>query len=116
MKKTRITYWMFGAFALLTTGLLVQPATAQTQITDPETITKILKGFQISPVPINMQGKDPNLVGYGSYLVNAAASCNDCHSNGATTEYVAPGIPYFGQQPTKVNPAVYLGGGNDFGA
>jgi hypothetical protein len=71
MKETRITYLMFGAFALFMT------ANAQTQITDPETITKILKGFQISPVPINMQGKDPNLVGYGSYLVNAAGSCND---------------------------------------
>jgi hypothetical protein len=113
---SRTTYLMFGAFALLMTGLAVEPARAQTQITDPETIAKILKGFQISPVPINMQGKDPNLVGYGSYLVNAAGSCNDCHSAGATTEYVAPGIPYFGQQPTKVNPAVYLGGGDDFGA
>ena len=113
---SRTTYLMFGACALLMTGLAVEPASAQTQITDPETITKILKGFQISPVPINMQGKDPNLVGYGSYLVNAAGSCNDCHSAGAATEYAAPGIPYFGQQPTKVNPAVYMGGGNDFGA
>jgi hypothetical protein len=81
---------MFGAFTLLMTRLVVEPANAQTQITDPETITKILKGFQISPVPINMQDKDPNLVGYGSYLVNAAGSCNDCHSAGAATEYAAP--------------------------
>jgi hypothetical protein len=113
---TRLLLGASGACAVLFTGLLLEPASAQTQVTDPETITKILKGFQISPVPINMQGKDPDLVGYGSYLVNAVGSCNDCHSAGATTEYVAPGIPYFGQQPTKVNPAVYMGGGNDFGA
>ena len=63
-----------------------------------------------------MTGKDPNLVGYGSYLVNASGDCNGCHSDGTTTQYAKGGNPYFGQQSNRVNPATYLGGGRDFGA
>jgi hypothetical protein len=82
---------------------------------DPETQAKILKGFQIAPVPLNMVGRDPALVGFGSYLVNATGDCNGCHSAGPETEYATGGNPYFGQRAT-VNPATYLGGGDDFGA
>jgi hypothetical protein len=41
------------------------------------------QGFAASPIPrdkLNLRGKDPALVGLGSYLVNAAADCNGCHS------------------------------------
>src|ERR1019366_4999166 len=72
-------------------------------------------GLAITPVKLNLKGKDRDLVGLGSYIVNAQASCNDCHTLSAQAEYSFPGIPYFGQKPTIVNPAVYLGGGNDFG-
>ena len=82
-----------------------------TPLVDP---AKALRGFQIAPVPLNMQGRDPYLVGYGSYLVNAVADCNGCHSAGPPTEFVAGGNPYFGQK-TIINPATYLGGGRDFG-
>ena len=37
-------------------------------------------GFSICPVKLNLQGKDPNVVGLGSYIVNAQAGCNDCHT------------------------------------
>lgn len=43
----------------------------------------IQQGFAISPIPkdqLRMAGKDPDLVGLGAYLVNAAADCNGCHS------------------------------------
>ena len=76
---------------------------------------KILKGFQVAPVPLNMVGKDPTMVGYGSYLVNVVGDCNGCHSAGPATEFSAGGNPYLGQH-TTVNPATYLGGGRDFGA
>jgi hypothetical protein len=82
---------------------------------DPDMVAKILKGFQVAPVPLNMVGKDPSLVGYGSYLVNAAGDCNGCHSAGPQTEYAPGGNPFF-SQAAKVNPATYLGGGRDFGA
>jgi len=76
--------------------------------------SKVQKGFQIAPVPLNLKGKDHELVGLGSYIVNAQADCNGCHSAGPQTEFLRGGNPYFGQ-PAKINPATYLGGGNDFG-
>jgi len=71
-------------------------------------------GFEIAPVPLNLEGKDRALVGLGSYIVNAQGDCNGCHSAGPATEFLRGGNPYFGQ-PTKINPATYLGGGRDFG-
>jgi hypothetical protein len=62
-----------------------------------------------------MKGLNPDLVGIGSYIVNAQADCNGCHTTNPATEYLDPGTPYFNQHPTKVNLATYLAGGNDFG-
>ena len=71
-------------------------------------------GFEIAPVPLNLEGRDRRAVGLGSYLVNAGGGCNDCHSAGPQTQFVPGHNPYFGQ-PATVNPATYLGGGNNFG-
>lgn len=38
------------------------------------------QGQKVNPVPLNMQGKDPDLVYLGSYLVNVQLTCNDCHT------------------------------------
>jgi len=76
--------------------------------------SKIQRGFEIAPVPLNLDGKNRELVGLGSYIVNAQADCNGCHSAGPQTEFARGGNPYFGQ-PEKINPATYLGGGRDFG-
>src|SRR5258708_5950148 len=86
---------------------------AQTATIDP---VKVQKGLAIAPVPQNTQGKDMNLVGYGSYLVNAVADCNGCHSAGPQTEFAMGGNPYLGQHPTVFNTKTYLAGGRDFGA
>lgn len=75
---------------------------------------RIEQGFDIAPVPLNLDNKNRDLVGLGSYLVNAVTPCNDCHSAGPATQYAKGGNPYFGQ-PKMVNPATYLGGGRDFG-
>jgi hypothetical protein len=79
----------------------------------------IAKGFEIAPVHLNLAGKDPNLVGLGSYLVNAVGDCNGCHSSGAPPLGIYPFVtgknPYF-NQPEKVDPMVYLNGGANFGA
>ena len=82
---------------------------------DDDRESRIKIGFRIAPVPLNLKGKDCRLVGYGSYLVNAVADCNGCHSAGPPTEYLPTGNPYFGHHTQKVNPATYLGGGRDFG-
>jgi hypothetical protein len=71
-------------------------------------------GLEIAPVPLKLDKHDWRTVGLGSYLVNSIGACNDCHSAGPQTQYLPGGNPYFGQ-PTKTNPATYLGGGNDFG-
>ena len=77
-------------------------------------------GLAVAPVTLNMAGKDQDLVGLGSYIVNVTGDCNGCHSHGPATEYVLPnGNPYLRQPPfdgtTRVNPSTYLGGGRDFG-
>ena len=71
-------------------------------------------GFLIAPVPLKLTGKNRALVGLGSYLINAVAGCNGCHSAGPATQYIRGGNPYFGQAATT-NAATYLGGGRDFG-
>lgn len=91
--------------------LVATPASGQSTF-DP---AKVLKGMEAAPVPLNTTGKDPTLLGYGSYLVNGVADCNGCHSAGPPTQYSPGGSPYQGQQAV-VNPATYLGGGRDFGA
>lgn len=98
-------------FLLLASTVVGQTTVSQTPL-DP---VKVQQGMQIAPVKLNMQNLDPNLVGYGSYLVNAGGNCNGCHSDGTATQYAKGGNPYFGQNAV-VNPATYLGGGRDFGA
>ena len=76
--------------------------------------SKVQQGFDAAPVPLNLDGKDLGLVGMGSFIVNIGSGCNGCHSNGPATQYSPGGNPYFGQ-PKMTNPALYLGGGRDFG-
>lgn len=77
--------------------------------------SKIQQGFEIAPVPLNLQGKNRELVGLGSYLVNGAGDCNACHNAGpGNNQFLPGGNPFFGQ-PKKINPATYLGGGRNFG-
>jgi hypothetical protein len=74
-------------------------------------IARVLQGFRITPVHLDLRGKDFVFVGLGSYLVNAAGGCNDCHTN---PPYAAGGNPFMGQ-PKRVNAANYLAGGTPFG-
>jgi hypothetical protein len=74
-------------------------------------------GFEIAPVPLNLEGKNRDLVGLGSFIVNAPGECNGCHTAGGPPNfnYANGGNPYFGQ-PQKIDPSTYLAGGTDFGA
>jgi hypothetical protein len=42
--------------------------------------SEIQRGFQIAPVTLNLSGKNPSLVGLGSYLVNGPGDCIGCHT------------------------------------
>ncbi len=75
-------------------------------------------GLRIAPSFINMQGKDPTLVGLGSFIVNGQADCNGCHGSDPAHEFLVPGNPYFLpplNRPVRYNQATYLNGGHNFG-
>lgn len=76
--------------------------------------SRVMIGLAAAPFPLHMAGKNPALVGLGSYYVNVVGDCDGCHSAGPPTEYVRGGNPYM-NQPKMVNPATYLGGGRNFG-
>jgi hypothetical protein len=101
--------------AIITAGKLIHSPHVQARNDDDEHDSRIEQGFDIAPVALKLEGKNRALVGLGSYLVNAVAICNDCHSAGPQTQFAPGGNPFFGQ-PTKINPATYLGGNQDFGA
>lgn len=73
--------------------------------------SRVLRGFKIAPVPLELRGLNPALVGLGSYIVNAQGGCNDCHTS---PSYAAGGDPFLGQ-PEQINKARYLAGGVPFG-
>jgi hypothetical protein len=75
--------------------------------------SKIQQGFAIAPVPLDLHGKNPALVGLGSYFVNAQSFCNGCHST-SVIEWVPGGNPFLGE-PEQIDPARYLIGGRQFG-
>ena len=95
-------------------GMLIRSPRVHADDNDQQ--AKIRIGFQIAPVKLNLAGKDPALVGLGSYLVNAANDCNACHNIGGPPnfEYFPGGNPYFGQRQV-IDPRTYLGGGKNFG-
>jgi len=76
---------------------------------DNDSESQIQRGFQISPVPLDLKGKNRALVGLGSHIVNTSG-CNDCHTN---PSYAAGGNPFAGQ-PEQINTAQFLAGGRLF--
>jgi hypothetical protein len=101
----------FVAIVLL--GMSIKPPRAHAD--DDDTNSRVKIGFAIAPVPLNLEHKNRALVGLGSYIMNAASDCNSCHTLSPVAEFLPGANPYLGQHPAKVNPAVYLGGGQDFG-
>lgn len=104
-----------GAIALCAAGIIAGSipssprAVAQTGLD-----ARVIIGLNAVPFQLNMAGKNPALVGLGSYYVNVVGDCDGCHSAGPPTEYARGGNPYF-NQPKVVNLATYLGGGRNFG-
>ncbi len=108
--------------AIIVVGTLISSPRGQAEGRGDDDDSKIEQGFAIAPVHLNLAGRDRELVGLGSYIVNAKADCNGCHTMDPSTEYTGTGNPYLLRPPggpfsgkTRVNPATYLGGGQDFG-
>jgi len=76
-------------------------------------------GKQIAPVPLNVAGKNPDIVYLGSYVVNAIGGCNDCHTcpsyKGINPFQTGGGALGPVNTPGPVNAANYLAGGTRFG-
>jgi hypothetical protein len=86
---------------------------------DDEKQLEVQIGFAISPIPLNsldLKGKDPELVGLGSYIVNAQGGCNDCHSCPSYAPGHNPFPPLVGVSGDgKINSTNFLAGGVPFG-
>jgi len=74
--------------------------------------SQVRRGFQIVPagVFLNLHGKNRELVGLGSYIVNTTG-CNDCHTY---PSYLKGGDPFLGQAEV-INFPQYMTGGRQFG-
>lgn len=71
---------------------------------------RVIRGFALAPVPLDLSSRNPALVGLGSYLAHVHA-CSGCHTNPA---FAPGGDPYLGQ-PEAVNEDGYMAGGRSFG-
>ena len=79
---------------------------------DNDSESKIKRGFEIAPVPLNLTGKNRALVGLGSYIVNATGDCNGCHhATLSASSPFAPGHDPYAGEPKQVEQAGYLAGG-----
>src|SRR5688572_5711779 len=105
--------WLILALLGVVCALPVLDKTAAAQPVNPPDSEqeRIVRGFLISPVRLKLRGRDRNLIGLGSYIVNAQGGCNDCHT---APPYAEGGDPFMGQ-PEKINAARYLAGGTEFG-
>jgi hypothetical protein len=73
--------------------------------------SRVQRGFALAPVPLNLRHKNRDLVGLGSYIVNAQGGCNDCHT---CPPYTPDHDPFAGGDGHP-NAANYLAGGTPFG-
>ena len=81
------------------TGILIRSPHGRAQDGGDDSL-RIKQGFQIAPVKLNLAGKSPDqvdLVGLGSYWVNAVSDCNFCHTSGGPPDFnfLARHNPYF---------------------
>jgi len=122
-----LTACVIFAVSLVTAQESAQPATPQetpqsetTLLQQREQLSRglgaaerdrIVRGYAVSPVRLDLRGKDRALVGLGSYIVNAQGGCNDCHTN---PPFAEGGDPFAGQ-PKQINAEGYLAGGTAFG-
>ena len=104
MEKTLATSMLLGGAALVLMMVNIGKGNARGN-DDFERRAAI--GLRIAPLPLNLEGRDADLVGYGSYIVNAMVDCNGCHS---IQEYATGGDPFLGQ-PKRIDTTSYLRGG-----
>ena len=124
--KAAVAVITFVVIAFMGTQFSSRPGRAQNgngngNANGAEEVARIQQGFAIAPVKLNLTGKSPtqvNLVGLGSYFVNAIGDCDGCHTSGGPPNfnYLGGYNPYFlNQKGSVIDPSTYLAGGADFG-
>jgi hypothetical protein len=110
VKKVWLSALLLGGLVLCLVLFGAPRAKADHDDCDDE--SRIHQGFHIAPVHLNLKGKNRELVGLGSYLVNAVGDCNGCHhaTLSPSSPYAPGGDPFQGQ-PKQVERAGYLAGG-----
>lgn len=104
---------ILSATVLLGTVLFPSPRLHAFQPSSSD--ARIVAGYRIAPVKLHTQGLNPALVGIGSYIVNAQADCNGCHTSpDYGPEYSTDPTLVGNNPPGVVNAAAYLGGGSFF--
>lgn len=123
------------AGAVLAVAILPVPQFASAL--DRPTEERVAAGYQVTQVPVDLQGKDPLQVGIGSYIVNVTGVCNHCHSANQYHKAEYPqnqaaqtGNPYFlpppfgpylggvvdGKATFIIEHSTFVAGGQNFGA
>ena len=85
--------------------------TAQSPTTDESRVKTGFDFVKQQGITLDLAGRNRGAVGLGSYLVNAVAGCNDCHT---APPYTSNPYAFLGA-PTQVNVNCYLAGGQSFG-
>jgi hypothetical protein len=121
MKRIFISIALFGSLFVLITWISNLPVRGNDRDRDRDRNhestenEEIQQGLAISPVTLNLEGKDVELVGLGSYIVNAQGGCNDCHTCPSYMPGHNPFPPPFGVSGDgEINAPTYLAGGVDF--
>jgi len=84
------------------------------EIFDRDDDPRVKIGFKYAHdqgIKLDLRRKDKDVVGLGSYLVNAVGGCNDCHTAPPYTLDPSVGLG----APKQINNACYLAGGQVFG-
>jgi len=105
---------------ILAGAVITSPAVRADDVNSSSDRWRIDQGLQIAPVHLTYDKQDSDLVGLGSYIVNATGDCNGCHSMGPASQWVSGHNPYQRLGTAFTPPPIedtrfYLGGGRDFG-
>ncbi len=115
--KALNTYVIWLAVCLIFAALAVDRIEADDSDSDSDSDSdgnnRVQQGLAIAPLPLNLQGRKRGLVGLGSYIVNAVADCNGCHT--VNFDPYVPGNNPFLDGTELIDPAKYLVGGSAFG-
>jgi len=95
--KTLTTSAAFVAFLILGMSVIPSRGRAANDNNGPQDeklmIQTGLTFAATSGIQLNMVGKDQDMVGLGSFLVNVSGDCNGCHTKDPSVQYTPPGIP-----------------------